>query len=35
VPDADGDEQKLQGGHFFLNVTKRPLAVATAAPGMQ
>jgi len=34
-PDVDGDEQKLQGGHFFLDVAKRPLAVATAAPGMQ
>ncbi len=35
APDADGDEQKLQGGHFFLDVAKRPLVVATAAPGMQ
>ena len=33
-PDADGEEQKLQGGHFFLDTAKRPLAVATAAPGM-
>jgi penicillin-binding protein 2 len=35
VPDADGDEQKLQGGHFFVDLAKRPLAVATAAPGVQ
>ena len=28
VPDADGDEQKLQGGHFFLDLAKRPLAAA-------
>ena len=33
-PDADGDEQKLQGGHFFLGMARRPLAMATAAPGM-
>ena len=25
-PDADGDQQKLQGGHFFLDAAKRPLA---------
>jgi hypothetical protein len=33
-PDGDGDEQKLQGGRFFVDVGRRPLAVATAAPGM-
>jgi penicillin-binding protein 2 len=33
-PDEDGGEQKLQGGHFFLDTAKRPLAVMTAAPGM-
>ena len=33
-PDADGGEQKLQGGHFFLDVAKRPLAAMAAAPGM-
>ena len=33
TPDADGDEQGLQGGRFFLDVAKRPLAAA-AAPGM-
>jgi penicillin-binding protein 2 len=33
-PDEDGGEQKLQGGHFFLDAAKRPLAVMTAAPGM-
>ena len=27
-PDSDGDEQKLQGGHFFLEVAKTPLAAA-------
>ena len=27
--DADGDGQKLQGGHFFVDLTKRPL-VATS-----
>ena len=29
VPDADGDEQKLQGGHFFVDLAKRPLAAAS------
>jgi penicillin-binding protein 2 len=33
-PDEDGGEQKLQGGHFFLDAAKRPLAALTAAPGM-
>ena len=33
-PDADGDRQKLLGGHFVLDVAKKPVAVATAAPGM-
>jgi penicillin-binding protein 2 len=29
-PDVDGDEQSLQGGHFFVDVGKRPLvAVST------
>jgi len=28
-PDADGGEQKLQGGHFFLDVSKRPLTTST------
>jgi penicillin-binding protein 2 len=34
-PDAGGNEQKLQAGHFFVDVTKRPAVVATAAPGME
>ena len=29
APDADGDEQGLQSGHFFLDVAKRPLAAAS------
>ena len=29
VPDPDGDEQRLQGGHFFLDLAKRPLAAAS------
>src|SRR5580693_8608756 len=33
--DPDGDEQKLQGGRFFVDLEKRPLAVATAAPGVR
>jgi penicillin-binding protein 2 len=35
APDTDGDEPKLQGGHFFVDLAKKPLAVATAAPRMQ
>jgi hypothetical protein len=31
----DGDADKLRGGWFVLDVAKRPLALATAAPGMQ
>ena len=30
VPDADGDGQKLQGGHFLVDLAKRPLAAASA-----
>jgi len=33
APDPDGDEPTLQGGHFFVDVAKRPLAAATA-PGI-
>ena len=29
APDADGDGQKLQGGHFFVDLTKRPLVAAS------
>ena len=28
-PDVDGGEQKLQGGHFFLDAAKRPLTAST------
>jgi penicillin-binding protein 2 len=34
TPDPDGDKDKLQGGHFFLNVRKKPIVAAAAAPGM-
>jgi penicillin-binding protein 2 len=34
MPDSDGDGQKLSGGHFFVNVGKKPLALAIAAPGI-
>jgi penicillin-binding protein 2 len=34
TPDSDGDEQKLASGHFFVDVAKKPLALATAAPGI-
>jgi len=34
APDSHGETDQLQSGHFFLDVAKEPLAVATAAPGM-
>ncbi|MGA1986537.1 MAG: penicillin-binding protein 2 [Candidatus Sulfotelmatobacter sp.] len=34
-PDSDGDKEKLQGGRFVLDLPKKPLAVAIAAPGMR
>jgi penicillin-binding protein 2 len=33
-PDSDGDKDRLQGGHFVLDLPKQPLASAVAAPGM-
>jgi len=35
TPDSDGDKDKLQGGHFFLDVSRKPIIAATAAPGMK
>ena len=34
TPDSDGGKDRLQSGHFFLDASKKPLAVAVAAPGM-
>jgi len=36
VPDSNGDKkkEKLEGGRFVLDLPKKPLAVATAAPGI-
>jgi penicillin-binding protein 2 len=33
-PDSDGDKDRLQGGHFFLDVNKKSVPLATAAPGI-
>ncbi len=33
-PDSDGNQEKLQGGRFLLDLGKKPIALATAAPGM-
>src|SRR5580698_341275 len=33
-PDSDGDKEKLAGGRFVLDLPKKPLAIAIAAPGM-
>jgi penicillin-binding protein 2 len=35
TPDSDGDKDRLQSGHFFLEAAKKPLALATAAPGLR
>jgi penicillin-binding protein 2 len=35
TPDADGGKDKLESGHFFLDLGKRPIMAATAAPGVQ
>ena len=34
APDDDGGNNKLEGGKFVLHLAKRPLALATAAPGV-
>jgi penicillin-binding protein 2 len=34
-PDEDGDGEKLQGGRFVVNLSKKPLPLAMAAPGMR
>jgi penicillin-binding protein 2 len=33
-PDSEGDKEQLQAGRFVLDLPKKPLAVAIAAPGM-
>jgi len=36
APDDDGDKNNgFQAGHFFLDVPKKPLPLAAAAPGLQ
>jgi penicillin-binding protein 2 len=35
APDDDGGNDRLQGGRFLLDVSKKPLALATAVPGAQ
>jgi len=34
-PDADGGKDKLEGGRFVVDLAKKPMALATAAPGMR
>src|SRR5579863_1307924 len=34
APDDDGHNDKLEGGRFELELSKQPMPVATAAPGM-
>jgi penicillin-binding protein 2 len=35
APDSDGDKEKLEGGRFVLDLPKKPMALATAAPGVR
>jgi penicillin-binding protein 2 len=34
-PESDGVHQKLEGGRFIIDLAKKPVALATAAPGVQ
>jgi penicillin-binding protein 2 len=34
APDSDGHGEKLEGGRFVIDLPKKPLAAAIAAPGM-
>lgn len=34
-PDAKGDANKLNGGKFYVDLSKKPPLLATAAPGLQ
>ena len=35
TPGLDHDREKVQGGHLFLDLARKPMPVATAAPGMR
>jgi penicillin-binding protein 2 len=35
APDSDGDKEKLEGGRFMLELPKKPMALAAAAPGVR
>jgi penicillin-binding protein 2 len=35
VPDADGNHQTLQGARWIVDLSKKPMALATAAPGVE
>jgi hypothetical protein len=34
TPDPDGGKDKLQGGHFMVDVERKRTPLATAAPGL-
>ncbi len=34
-PDSHGDKETLEGGRFVFDLPKKPMALATAAPGMR
>ncbi len=35
APDTDGEEQRLQAGHFFVDMPKESIAALVAAPGIR
>jgi len=35
APDADGDGNRLQGGRFFVDLSRKPAPLAVAAPGLR
>ena len=34
APDADGDKEVLDGGRFLVSLPRKPLPIATVAPGL-
>jgi hypothetical protein len=34
-PEPDDVHQKLEGGRFIVDLAKKPIALATAAPGVE
>jgi hypothetical protein len=34
APDTDGDREVLDGGRFLVSLPRKPLPIATVAPGL-